>query len=106
LDVCRCAAEVSSEKRESVRCRKYEIAPNLYYRWKDEVEQGAKAALGGRSARVKRTLFCPSWRGDLTHCINIFSVTMAYQLQLGLDPQAKFAVPTNKWETDPDRQFI
>jgi len=31
-------------------CRKYEIAPNLYYRWKDEVEAGAKAALGGRSA--------------------------------------------------------
>jgi hypothetical protein len=31
---------------------------------------------------------------------------MAYQLQMGLDPQAKFAVPTNKWETDPDRQFI
>ncbi len=29
-------------------CRKYEIAPNLYYRWKDEVEQGAKAAHGGR----------------------------------------------------------
>ena len=28
-------------------CRKYEIAPNLFYRWKDEVEQ---AALGGRSA--------------------------------------------------------
>jgi putative transposase len=31
-------------------CRKYEIAPTLYYRWKDEVEQGAVAALGGRSA--------------------------------------------------------
>ena len=31
-------------------CRKYEIAPTLYYRWKDEVEEGAKAALGGRSA--------------------------------------------------------
>ena len=30
-------------------CRKYEIAPNLYYRWKDEVEAGAKAALGGSS---------------------------------------------------------
>jgi transposase-like protein len=28
-------------------CRKYEIAPNLYSRWKDEVEGGAKAALGG-----------------------------------------------------------
>jgi len=31
-------------------CRRYGIAPNLYYRWKDEAEQGAKAAPGGRSA--------------------------------------------------------
>lgn len=31
-------------------CRRYEIAPNLYYRWKDEALQGASAALGGRSA--------------------------------------------------------
>jgi transposase len=31
-------------------CRRYGIAPNLYYRWKDEAEQGAKAALAGRSA--------------------------------------------------------
>jgi transposase-like protein len=31
-------------------CRRYEIAPNLYYRWKDEAPQGATAALGGRSA--------------------------------------------------------
>lgn len=29
-------------------CRRYEIAPALYYRWKDEVEQAAVAALGGR----------------------------------------------------------
>ena len=28
-------------------CRKHEIAPTLYYRWKDEMEQGAVAALGG-----------------------------------------------------------
>ena len=34
-------------------CRKYEIAPNLYYRWKDEVEAGAKTALGGRSAAAQ-----------------------------------------------------
>jgi transposase-like protein len=33
--------------------RKYEIAPTLYYRWKDEVEEGAKAALGGRSATAR-----------------------------------------------------
>jgi transposase-like protein len=26
------------------------MAPNLYYRWKDEAEQGARAALGGKSA--------------------------------------------------------
>jgi transposase-like protein len=31
-------------------CRRYEVAPNLYYRWKDEALQGASAALGGRSA--------------------------------------------------------
>jgi transposase-like protein len=37
----------------SENCRKYEIAPNLYYRWKDEVEQGAKAALGGKSAAAR-----------------------------------------------------
>ncbi len=33
-------------------CRRYGIAPTLFYRWKDEAEQGAKAALGGRSAAV------------------------------------------------------
>ena len=33
-------------------CRKYEIAPNLYYRWKDEVEAGAKAALGEKRRGV------------------------------------------------------
>jgi len=31
-------------------CRRYAIAANLYYRWKDEALQGATAALGGRSA--------------------------------------------------------
>lgn len=34
----------------SETCRRHGIAPNLYYRWRDEAEQGAKAALGGRSA--------------------------------------------------------
>jgi len=28
-------------------CRRYEVAPNLYYRWKDEALQGATAALLG-----------------------------------------------------------
>ena len=31
-------------------CRKHGVAPNLWYRWRDEAEAGAKAALGGRSA--------------------------------------------------------
>lgn len=34
----------------SETCRRYQIAANLYYRWKDETLQGATAALGGRSA--------------------------------------------------------
>jgi len=29
--------------------RRHGIAPNLFYRWKDEAEQGAKAALGGEA---------------------------------------------------------
>jgi len=39
-----------SETRQ--RCA---IAPTLFYRWKDEAEQGAKAALGGRSAAAAET---------------------------------------------------
>ena len=31
----------------SETCRRHSIAANLFYRWKDEAEQGAKAALGG-----------------------------------------------------------
>jgi transposase-like protein len=33
----------------SETCRKYNIAPSQFYRWKDEVEKAAVAALGGRS---------------------------------------------------------
>ena len=39
----------------SETCRRYGIAPNIFYRWKDEAEQGAKAALGGRSAAAVET---------------------------------------------------
>ena len=35
--------------------RRHGIAPNLFYRWKDEAEQGAKAAPGGRSAAAAET---------------------------------------------------
>ena len=34
-------------------CRKHEVTPTLYYRWKDEMEKGALAALGGRSAATR-----------------------------------------------------
>jgi transposase-like protein len=33
-------------------CRKYEIAPALYYRWKDELEEEGKAALGGSHLQI------------------------------------------------------
>lgn len=35
-------------------CRTHNIAPTLYYRWKDEAEKAAVAALGGRSAAAAR----------------------------------------------------
>jgi transposase len=39
----------------SETCRRHGVVPNLFYRWKDEAEQGAKAALGGRSAAAAET---------------------------------------------------
>jgi transposase len=39
----------------SETCRRHGIAPSLLYRWKDEAEQGAKAALGGKSAAFAET---------------------------------------------------
>jgi len=39
----------------SETCRRYGIAQRLHYRWKDEAEQGAKAALGGKSAAAAET---------------------------------------------------
>jgi transposase-like protein len=51
----------------SETCRRHGIAPNLFYRWKDEAEQGAKAALGGRSAaarpKLRRIAASDSWNG-------------------------------------------
>ena len=39
----------------SETCRRHGIAAYLFYRWKDEAEQGAKAALGGKSAAAAET---------------------------------------------------
>src|SRR5438874_13287953 len=39
----------------SETCRRHGITQTLYYRWKDEAEQGAKAALGGKSAAAAET---------------------------------------------------
>ena len=39
----------------SETCRKHGIAPSLLYRWRDEAEAGAKAALGGKSAAAAET---------------------------------------------------
>ena len=44
------------EERECLRdVWRHGIAQTLYYRWKDEAEQGAKAALGGKSAAGAET---------------------------------------------------
>ena len=39
----------------SETCRRHGVAPNLFYRWKDEAEQGAKAGALGRSAAAAET---------------------------------------------------
>ena len=48
-------------------CRKFEIAPNLFDRWKDEVEKGALTALGGeaqpRALTKSRLSASSSWSG-------------------------------------------
>jgi transposase-like protein len=49
----------------SETCRRFGIAPKPYYRWKDEEEQGAKAALGGeaRPRRKPRRIASGNWSG-------------------------------------------
>jgi transposase-like protein len=47
-------------------CRHHGIAPNLFYRWKDEAEQGEKAALGGEALpprRPRRITASGNWSG-------------------------------------------
>lgn len=39
----------------SETCRKHEIAPSLYYRWKEEVEKGALEALNGKTTVAAET---------------------------------------------------
>ena len=47
--------EVLKSGNVAETCRKYEIAPTLYYRWKDEVEEGAKGcAWGEKRSRAAR----------------------------------------------------
>ena len=47
--------EVIKSGNISETCRRHGISPTLFYRWRDEAEQGAKAALGGRSAAAAET---------------------------------------------------
>ena len=53
----------------SETCRRHGIAQTLYYRWKDEAEQGAKAALGGRALRpgkARRIFASGNWNEHVT----------------------------------------
>ncbi|HTS11301.1 MAG TPA: transposase [Candidatus Limnocylindrales bacterium] len=47
--------EAMKSGNASETCRKHGISPSLLYRWRDEAEEGAKAALGGRSAAAAET---------------------------------------------------
>ena len=46
-------------------CRKYEIAPNLCYHWKDEVEAGAKR-MGGEAQPRRPMLSRRNGSSDLS----------------------------------------
>src|SRR5580692_9530315 len=77
----------------SETCRRHGIAPNLFYRWKDESEQGAKAALGGKRCRgrdregpshpLERTL------GRKSLEIEILKNVMGNELRCGSFPGAR-----------------
>jgi transposase len=47
--------EVIKSGNISEACRRHGVSPALFYRWRNEAEQGAKAALGGRSAAAAET---------------------------------------------------
>ena len=47
--------EAMKSGNAAATCRKHGISPSLLYRWRDEAEEGAKAALGGRSAAAAET---------------------------------------------------
>jgi transposase-like protein len=50
----------------SETCRRHGIAPDLFYRLRDEAEQGAKAALGGEAllrGKPRRTSASSNWNG-------------------------------------------
>lgn len=47
----------------SETCRRHGIAPNLYYRWRDEAEQRAQTTLGGTNGAAADTKSC-DWLGD------------------------------------------
>ena len=40
----------------SETCRRHGISPSLLYRWRDEAEAGAKAALGGKAGEYRACL--------------------------------------------------
>ena len=50
----------------SETCRRHGISPSVLYRWRDEAEAGAKAALGGKAlprAKPRRTSASGNWNG-------------------------------------------
>ena len=67
----------------SETCRRHGITPSLFYRWRDEAEQGAKAALGGRSAAAAECnpcAFLPKIRLRPIFDVSDFPILLGFQV--------------------------
>lgn len=81
----------------SETCRRFGIAPTLYYRWKDEAEQGSQAALGGRRAAAAKnklyTFFNKAWLNFTGRSDGLAFMMAGKRSQLGVVPRFRAFLP-------------
>lgn len=101
-------------------CRRYGIAPNLYYRWKDEAQLVTMAAFGGKSTatvdiekeqsirQLERSyetlkarlnlLFCPSLESTRAAMVDLIDFCNYSRYHDGISNVTQADVDTGRWE--------